>query len=138
MPQMVFSTDSGATWTQNTALDVRMTGGGTFRAQTRRGPTEFTGFGVYPQPTLVAFDPGDANTIVAGAADAGLFVSRDRGVSWIVVTDNSGTPANPIIPRPWFAYFDREGSVSDIYIGTQGRGVWRVRSQATPQPAPTQ
>jgi photosystem II stability/assembly factor-like uncharacterized protein len=125
---MVFSTDSGQTWTVNAALNARMTASGAFRMQTRRGPTNFTGFNGYPQPTLVAFDPGDQNTIVAGAADAGVFLSIDRGQSWRAMTDNSGTPGNPIIPRPWFAYFDREGGATHIYVGTQGRGLWRIRA----------
>ena len=53
-----------------------MTGGGVYRSQTRRGPVEFTAFAPYPQPTLVAFDPADQNTIVAGAANAGAFIRR--------------------------------------------------------------
>ena len=70
-PRMVFSTDSGTTWVNDASLDNAMTGGGAFRYQNRRGPTAFTGFGGYPQPTLVAFDPQDPNILVAGGADFG-------------------------------------------------------------------
>lgn len=140
-PAMMFSTDGGATWTANTALDGLMTGGGKYRARTRRGPTDFTAFGAYVQPTLVAFDPGDRNTIIAGAADAGLFLSRNGGSTWTVVTDSSGTATAPILPRPSFAHFTRQGNVARVYVGTQGRGIWRVQfTLATPSnittPAP--
>ncbi len=59
-PQMVMSTNGGSTWSVITQLDNLMQGGGAFRYQTTRGPTRFTGFNGYPQPTLVAFDPMDS------------------------------------------------------------------------------
>lgn len=131
-PQMVFSTDGGVTWNNDTGLDTMMTGGGTFRYQTRRGPTPQPRFNGYPQPSLVAFDSQDPNVVVAGGRDSGVFLSIDGGGNWLLLTDpidsaNSGTPH---LPRPWFAYFDREptdlpGELS-VFIGTQGRGVWRI------------
>jgi hypothetical protein len=125
--QMFRSADSGATWTPDATLDGLMTAGGTFRARTRRGPTDFTGFGVYLQPSLVAFDPSDANTLLAGSRDAGVFLSRNGGANWTTVTNNGGPPGNPVIPRPHFAYFDRECGEAHAYVGTQGRGVWRIK-----------
>jgi uncharacterized repeat protein (TIGR01451 family) len=80
----------------------------------------------YVQPTLVAFDPGNANTIVAGGADSGVFLSNDAGNIWTTLTDNSGGTSNPHLPRPRYAYFDREAGTANLYIGTQGRGVWRI------------
>jgi photosystem II stability/assembly factor-like uncharacterized protein len=136
-PAMMFSVDGGATWTPNAALDNLMTGGGRYRARTRRGPIDFTGFGPYVQPTLVAFDPADRNTIIAGAADAGLFLSRDAGGTWTVVTNGAGTTAAPILPRPSFAHFARQASVARIYVGTQGRGLWRVQYSLPPNPSIT-
>jgi photosystem II stability/assembly factor-like uncharacterized protein len=129
-PQMMFSTDGGMTWSADAGLDTRMTGGGVFNYRTERGPGNFTPrFVGYPQPTLVAFDPDDPDILVAGGRDSGLFLSRDGGVSWNLVTDpfTSDTSGIPHLPRPWFAYFDDEpeGFVG-IYIGTQGRGVWRL------------
>lgn len=125
--RMIISVDGGATWGGLPALDTLMTGSGTFRYRTQRGPTDFTGFDGYPQPTLVAFDPSNPNNIVVGAADSGLFYSVNGGGHWSVITNNSGGTANPIIPRPRFAYFDREGGVTNLYVGTQGRGAWRIR-----------
>jgi len=123
---MVVSTNGGGSWTTLSALDNLMTGSGTYRYRNTSGPTDFTGFNGYVQPTLVAFDPQDRNTLLAGGADAGIFVSFDQGARWTVITDNSGGTANPHIPRPRFAYFDHEGATVNAYIGTQGRGVWRI------------
>lgn len=132
-PQMILSTDGGANWTNLAPLDTLMTGGGQFQYQNQRGPTNFTAFSGYPEPTLVAFDPADSDIIVAGAADAGVFVSIDGGTAWTLVTDpfDPVDSGRPHIPRPWFAYFDHEpfsllSETVNIYLGTQGRGVWRI------------
>ncbi|MGH9941929.1 MAG: hypothetical protein ACRD9R_06170 [Pyrinomonadaceae bacterium] len=134
-PRMILSNNGGANWVNNVALDNLMTGGGAFQYQNRRGPTNTalpTGptFAGYAQPTLVAIHPLDRNTLLAGGSDSGVFLSLNGGVNWQVVTNNAGTAANPHIPRPQFAYFDQEGSTVNIYIGTQGRGVWRVGYRA--------
>jgi hypothetical protein len=113
---MFRSSNGGTTWASDTALDSLMNGGGIYRMQTS----------TYVQPTLVAFDPNNSNNLLAGAADAGIFLSQNNGASWAPVTNNSGDPANPIIPRPHWAYFDRECSQYNIYVGTQGRGAWRL------------
>jgi hypothetical protein len=113
---MFRSSDGGANWVADTVLDALMTGGGLFRMQNSS----------YAQPTLVAFDPNDANTLLAAAADAGIFLSRNNGVSWVTVTNNSGDVSNPIVPRSRSAYFNRECSQFNIYVGTQGRGAWHL------------
>ncbi len=124
-PHMFRSNDSGANWIAIPALDALLTGNGTFRL----APIG------YVQPTLAAFDPNNANNLLAGAADAGLFLSRDNGVTWTTITNNSGNATNPVVPRPHWAYFDRECGSTTIYVGTQGRGAWRFRF---PEPnAPT-
>ena len=129
-PRIYLSESGGATWRWISALDPLMTGNGEFRYRTIRGPTMFTGFHGYPQPSLVAFDPEDPDILVAGGRDSGVFLSTDRGETWLLVTDPYGThPAVPHLPRPWYAYFDHEsasGQEVNMYIGTQGRGVWRV------------
>jgi photosystem II stability/assembly factor-like uncharacterized protein len=137
-PRMIRSTDGGATWTTLTALDNLMTGAGAFGYVNQRGPVVFGGgasssFGGYPQPTLLAIEPGNSNVVVAGGAESGVFLSFNGGTSWELITDPN-TPnvtGVPHLPRPQFAYFDREGStifqsVLSIYVGTQGRGVWRI------------
>jgi hypothetical protein len=145
-PRMVFSTDGGDQWSGDPELDEMMTGGGTFRYVTERGPANDTGFGNlqdfwvagrrvgffagYPQPSLVAFDPEDPNILVAGGRDSGVFLSTNGGEDWGLLTDpfDSGNSGIPHIPRPWFAHFHHDSAgIIWVYLGTQGRGVWRIR-----------
>jgi hypothetical protein len=56
----------------------------------------------------------------------GVFLSNDAGNIWTTLTDNSSGTSNPHLPRPRYAYFDREAGTANLYIGTQGRGVWRI------------
>jgi uncharacterized repeat protein (TIGR01451 family) len=134
-PQMVSSNDGGLTWDNNPELDGFMTGGGFFQYRNQRGPTENVGagfgmpFGGYSQPTLLAFDPENPDIVVAGGADSGVFLSTNGGVNWLLLTDpfDSGNSGVPHLPRPRYAYFDHEpAGVLKLYIGTEGRGVWRI------------
>jgi hypothetical protein len=122
---MVSSTDGGQTWTADPTLDRMMTGNGTFQYLNRTGPTNFTNFGGYAQPTLLAFDPANSSLVVAGGHDSGVFLSGDGGNSWGLATDPGNGVTN--LTQPRFAYFDRSGGqLKGIYVGTQGRGVWRL------------
>jgi hypothetical protein len=112
--RIVFSNDGGTTWSTDSILDGYLTDGGFIR--------NFA-------PTLLAFDPENSNIIVAGGSDSGVFVSIDAGASWRLVTDpiDAGKSGIPHLPRPRYAYFDHEPvGTSKVYIGTQGRGVWRI------------
>jgi photosystem II stability/assembly factor-like uncharacterized protein len=125
--QNMFRTaNGGITWTADPALDSLMTSAGAFQLTVTNAGTL-----PYTQPTLVAFDPNNTNNLVAGAADAGIFLSRNNGATWTTLTNNSGDVANPVIPRPHWAYFDRECSQYNIYVGTQGRGAWRFSYRDT-------
>ncbi|MCK5378351.1 MAG: hypothetical protein KAJ78_03060 [Acidobacteria bacterium] len=129
-PAMVMSENGGITWFSLPELDNLMEGDGAFMYRTTLG--RFGGDG-YAQPSLLAFDADDSDIIAAGGWDSGVFLSTDGGPSWVLVTDpiDAGGPSGspPHLPRPWYAYFDHE-SVSaggiNMYIGTRGRGVWRV------------
>jgi hypothetical protein len=130
---MITSSDGGATWTNLPSLDAAMTMNGTFRYRTTRGPFDWFGLTGYAQPTLVAFDPARPSWIAAGATDAGVFLSTDDGATWARLTDPNApaTSGTAHLPRPLFAHFDHDGSslFSDqtrLFIGTQGRGVWRI------------
>ena len=119
-PRMYFSTDGGTTWNPDTELDTLMSGNGFYR-------NTF----VYPQPTLVSYDQENGNILVAGGYDSGVFVSYDGGADWSPLTNNQApTNAKPLLPRPRTTYFDGEpaGTVN-IYLGTEGRGVWRIALQ---------
>ena len=64
-----------------------------------------------------------------GRQDSGIFLSVDGGANWSLVTDPSGV-SKAHLPRPRDAYFDHEPvSQLSVYIGTQGRGVWRLAFQ---------
>ena len=130
-PNMILSTDGGTNWTTLTNLNTLMTGNNTFQYQNNIGPTNFTGFLGYPQPSLVAFNPFDEDFIVAGGADSGVFLSTDGGTNWRLITDPIfSNNALPHIPRPKFAHFEDASTDNlekyNVYIGTKGRGVWRI------------
>lgn len=129
--QMVFSANGGASWTNLRSLDGAMTGGGAYKYMNASGPTDFTGLEGYAQPSLIAFSPFETKTLVAAGADSGVFLSRDAGNTWKKITDNSGTTDNPDVPRAKFAAFDRGDGTFSVFIGTQGRGAWRINY---PQP----
>ena len=127
---MVMTTDGGANWNPMPQLDNLMTGGGAYMMRTVRGPTRGQGFGGYDQPSMVGISPADPNVMVAGAIDAGVFLSTDAGATWQLVTDpvSPGRTGTPHIPRPLKAYFDHEptGTRINIYVASVGRGVWRI------------
>src|SRR5262249_11412752 len=105
------------------------------------GPTDFTGFNGYSEPSLVAIDAEDSRNIVAGGRDSGVFLSTDGGTSWRLLSDPYGAVDNPAttlpngfakddthnLPRPYFGFFDHEpAGTLRIFIGTEGYGVWRI------------
>jgi hypothetical protein len=120
-----------------------MIGGGTFRYSNQSGPTIVPGgasmrLNGYPQPTLVAFDPLDPDIVVAAAVDAGVFISTNRGARWQLVTDPNapGASGTPHVPRPYYAHFDHDPPGGDInlFLGTRGRGVWRLTFKKVAMP----
>jgi len=131
-PHMIRSTDQGANWDVDAGLDTLMTGSGTFKFFNSIGPVTFNGgasasFSGYFQPTFIDVSQNDGDVVVAGATDAGVFLSLDGGANWGLVTDPNGVTKQHI-PRPREAYFDNESPAGTItvYVGTQGRGVWRL------------
>lgn len=137
-PRMIMTQDGGTIWTPLPALDALMTASGTFQYQTTAGPSVFTGFGGYPQPTLVGFDPSDPDILVAGGADSGVFLSTNGGTRWQLITDPiaPGASGVPHVPRPYYAHFDHDPPGGDInlYLGTRGRGAWRVTFKKVEMP----
>jgi photosystem II stability/assembly factor-like uncharacterized protein len=134
-PRMMHSLDGGRTWRFLPGLDACMTRHGLFRYRNARGPTGIgagkNGFSGYAQPSLVAYGaPEDSGSVmIAGAADAGVFVSFDHGERWSAVSDPVTPQLSdlPHIPRPRFARAERDPLTTTVYVGTQGRGVWSLR-----------
>ena len=67
--------------------------------------------------------------MIAGAADAGVFISFDHGENWRVISDPLVPEQEkiPHIPRPRFAQAAEGPFETTVYVGTQGRGVWSAR-----------
>jgi len=137
-PRMVRSNDGGDTWQVDQKLTDLMTGPGVFVPKWS-DPSDFyggaPGFGGV-QPVMVAFDPEDEQLIVAGGYDSGLFISSDGGKGWarLAYPPARGTVnRTPELPRPFYAYFDHEGGgrLRALYIGSVGRGVWRIKLART-------
>lgn len=137
---MYFSTNGGDDWTFDPELTDLMVGKGlvhpgmdTFHLMNTGGINTVYAFRAwfwgYAQPTLVAYDPDDPDYIVAGGWNSGLFLSTNGGQDWGLLSDPvHPTVDTPHIPEPRYAHFkhDASGNVW-LYIGTRGRGVWRIR-----------
>jgi hypothetical protein len=80
-------------------------------------PTEFGVCCLAGQPRAIAFDPS-GQTIIVGTADAGIFASTDGGKTWTEV------PGSEQIPRAAGFFFDQHTGA--IYVGSEGRGLWRI------------
>lgn len=148
------STDGGSNWSDDNTLEGLLGDNIFVEKRPDSGPLDFTTHGAYAQPSLLEFSPhfsGAENVILAGGRDSGVYISKDNGGSWQKVaiiarcgevpavdhdgdgTADDGCPGGPApdgarerdedIPRPWHAYFDSSGI---FYIGTEGRGVWKV------------
>ena len=129
-PRMMFSTDSGTTWTNDAGLDSAMTGGGCVRLPEPARSHRL--YRIWRLSSADTWSPSTRRIPISSSRAApipGVFVSTDGGGSWSVITDpiTSGTSGKPHLPRPWFVHFDHEPpNRVKVYIGTQGRGVWRA------------
>ena len=131
------TTDGGANWVRLPQLEnlmLRTTPGatGVFVNQTVQGPLLWQGFGAYTQPSMFKFNPLDPTTIIAGAIDAGVFLSLDDGNNWQIISDPTNpTSDSPPIPRPLHAYFspgrfNANTASFDVWVGSRGAGVRKV------------
>jgi hypothetical protein len=81
---------------------------------------------------MFQFNPIDSTTIMAGAIDAGVFLSLDNGNNWERISNPISPDSNsPHIPRPLFAYFspgrfNASTNSFDVWVGTRGAGVMKV------------
>jgi hypothetical protein len=63
-----------------------------------------------------------------------VFLSRNGGSTWQLLTDplEPGVSGTPHIPRARYAHFERGPERLRVYLGTQGRGPWRVTLSTAP------
>ncbi len=132
--------DFGVTWNRVSTLETVMLDAGTsapvFINQSSQGRVTGNGgtfnFGTYWQPSLLRFDPLDPTTIVAGAIDAGVFISLDNGSNWQLITNPlNPSSTSPNITVPIYAYFsparfNADTNAFDVWVGTRGSGVHKV------------
>ena len=129
--------DLGGHWDRIPQLENLMLRGGPaagalFVNQTVQGPLQGRSFGAYTQPSMFRFNPRDPTTIVAGAMDAGIFLSLDDGNNWQIINDPvNASSASPAIPRPVHAYFspgrfNASTASFDIWVASRGAGVRKV------------
>jgi hypothetical protein len=124
-PAIVLSRNGGQTWTPLPKLDSLLTGNGVFRYMNEKGPTDFTGFDGYSQPSALAIDPINPRLMVAAGVDAGVFISMDGGLTWVGATESS---TGRVIPRVRQILFTHDKDQTDTYLGAQGAGIWRLTS----------
>jgi hypothetical protein len=143
-PLMVRTEDGGGTWQIDQSLTDLMTGPGVFVPKfddpdngvtfAAAGDVAQPAIAGGVQPAMVAFDPNNANLLVAGGYESGVFLSSDGGKGWALLSDPF-TPSVtvPHLPRPFYAHFahNPDGSLQALYIGSVGRGVWRIEPATT-------
>jgi hypothetical protein len=138
--------DFGANWTrlsqlEGLMLDPASSGTPIFKNRSVEEQTE-AGLATVWQPSLFQFNPNDPTTIIAGAIDAGVFLSFDDGNNWQAIsTPINPTSTNPHIPRPLFAYFspgrfNASTKAFDVWVGTRGQGVMKVVVEGEPPSPP--
>jgi photosystem II stability/assembly factor-like uncharacterized protein len=117
--RMMVSHDGGASWQPDTILTTLITHNGGFPYTSLLGYSVARMFplGQLGQPSAIAFDPA-GQTVLVGTRTAGIFASLDGGVSW------SEVPGSEQIPRAAGFFFDQRTGA--IYVGSSGRGLWRI------------
>ena len=146
--QILRSNDGGNTWPdrlENLEKMLMKANGAIGETTKGSGADASYRLSEYEQPSLLAIDPLDPDIIVAGGRDSGVFLSTDGGDNWRLLTDpfegtlkDAADKQIPDLPRPRFAHFKHAGDVAggalSLYIGTQGRGVWKIDVDFNLQP----
>jgi uncharacterized repeat protein (TIGR01451 family) len=106
--QVMFSTNSGATWNPDPEISNLVTRGGAY-------PLVTNALGA--QVSAIAFDENSPR-IMLGTRTAGMFASVTDGEAWVNV------PGAEMLPLARDFFFDESDDA--IYAGTRGRGIWRI------------
>jgi hypothetical protein len=118
------SHDGGGNWSEIPGLTSRITDAGRFQSNVGTDPFNvgiFPAFpfdvGDFPFASHVSFSIDDPNSVAIGTQQNGLFVSRDRGATWIKVPNSERATA--ITSIDWM-------SATDAFVSTLGRGLWKL------------
>ncbi|APG08852.1 photosystem II stability/assembly factor-like uncharacterized protein [Bradyrhizobium elkanii] len=118
------SHDGGDNWSEIPGLTSLVTDAGRFQSGAGASPFNigiFPAFpfdlGHFPFASHVSFSGDDPNSVAIGTQQNGLFVSRDRGATWIKVPNSERATA--ITSIDWM-------SPTDAFVSTLGRGLWKL------------
>jgi hypothetical protein len=117
------STDSGNTWTTETALTNALTGNGAYPVTGTYSPNYTNVYSTSHGVALgtlsdMAFDPVYPNHVVAASPFTGVFFNNGDG-TWHDLGSALPKPFTPVSSVTVF------GNVANV--GTEGRGVWQIR-----------
>ncbi len=99
--------DGGDNWTEIPSLTSQVSGSGTFLFRSS----------IFPQASAVSFSPDDPHVVAIGTWQNGVFVSGDRGATWLRVPGSE--LATYITSIEW-------KNASSAVVSTYGRGLWRL------------
>ena len=116
--QIVFSDDTGDTWTQNPLATATAHGSGKFYFNFQEFDGSGNVVGGVTTVTAIAIDNSDSNRVLVGTEANGVFASFDHGASWVSV------PGSDQLTSVLGFFFD-EGH-SDVLISTYSRGLWKI------------
>jgi photosystem II stability/assembly factor-like uncharacterized protein len=105
--QMKESRDGGDNWADRSDLKALFTANGAFRFKD----------GMFSQVTALSFSPDDPNFVAAGTAQAGLFISTDRGATWTSVAGSERVTY--VTSLEWVRPYH-------LLVASYGRGLWSV------------
>jgi len=75
---------------------------------------------IFPIVTAVSFSPQDSRLVLAGTSQAGIFVSTDRGQTWMKITDSE---------RVTYVTSFYWETANTVFVSTYGRGLWKLRNR---------
>jgi hypothetical protein len=110
---MMESWDGGDTWSVMDDLTNLVKSGFTFNFRTRPAPGFF-----WPLVSAISFFPENAEMVILGTMNNGLFFSSDRGRTWKRIPGTEGIPS--IDAFHW-------RSANTVLVSSGGRGLWEVQ-----------